>query len=127
MKMTSDFVLEKNEGREVLATAWTQKRQEISKERLQQSRYWYSLTGSPFRVLIQVIFITYFQFSRERERGSRRERRERRRRKDGKTLDAITMAVVVPMGLGPLVAQMIWKGKTTAVLPAATPENMLSS
>ena len=43
------------------------KRQEISKVRLQQSRYWYSLTGCPFRVLIQVIFITYFQFSRERE------------------------------------------------------------
>ena len=39
----------------------------------------------------------------------------------------ITMTVVVPMGPGPMVAQMTWKGKTTAVVPAATPENMLSS
>ena len=31
------------------------------------------------------------------------------------------------MGPGPIMAQMIWKGKTTAFLPAATPENMLSS
>ena len=28
---------------------------------------------------------------------------------------------------GSMMAQMIWKGKTTAVLPAATPENKLSS
>ena len=33
----SDFVLEEDEVREVLASAWKQKRQEISKERLRRS------------------------------------------------------------------------------------------
>ena len=32
----SDFVLEEDEAREVLATAWKQKRQEISKERIRR-------------------------------------------------------------------------------------------